>query len=141
MYEELISLLSLILFCPSILTDLCSHFRYYAIVQPLDYPLIMTSSKVRLVLKPLHTSSCVCVCICHLVKLCQLFPQVLFMLVVVWLSPALLSFLPIFLGWYTTQENLDFLRHHPNVTSPHVQPVLRPSHCSLIAFLFVVPDL
>ncbi|XP_059609016.1 octopamine receptor beta-1R-like [Phlebotomus argentipes] len=59
--------------------------RYYAIVQPLDYPLIMTSSRVWC------------------------------MLTIVWLSPALLSFVPIFLGWYTTQDNLEYLKHHPDV--------------------------
>ncbi|GAB0092527.1 Octopamine receptor beta-1R [Sergentomyia squamirostris] len=64
--------------------------RYYAIVQPLDYPLIMTLSRV----------CC--------------------MLMIVWLSPALLSFLPIFLGWYTTQDNLDYLKNHPEECSFHV---------------------
>ncbi|XP_039296781.1 octopamine receptor beta-2R-like [Nilaparvata lugens] len=59
--------------------------RYYAIVQPLDYPLIMTQS--RLVV----------------------------MLAVVWCSPALVSFLPIFMGWYTTQEHLRFRRRHPDL--------------------------
>lgn len=38
------------------------------------------------------------------------------MLMIVWLSPGFLSFMPIFLGWYTTQENLDYLRHHPSVS-------------------------
>lgn len=55
---------------------LSSVDRYYAIVQPLDYPLIMTQG--RLVV----------------------------MLTVVWCSPALLSFLPIFMGWYTTDNHL-----------------------------------
>lgn len=59
--------------------------RYYAIVQPLDYPLIMTNG--RLVL----------------------------MLTVVWFSPALLSFLPIFMGWYTTDEHLEFRKRYPSV--------------------------
>ncbi|XP_055380911.1 octopamine receptor beta-1R-like isoform X2 [Condylostylus longicornis] len=59
--------------------------RYYAIVRPLSYPLIMTHSKVML------------------------------MLLIVWMSPALLSFMPIFLGWYTTSENLEFLQQNPDV--------------------------
>lgn len=59
--------------------------RYYAIVQPLDYPLIMTN--VRLVV----------------------------MLAVVWCSPALLSFLPIFMEWYTTEENVSFRRKNPDI--------------------------
>ncbi|XP_054286997.1 octopamine receptor beta-1R-like isoform X2 [Macrosteles quadrilineatus] len=59
--------------------------RYYAIVQPLDYPLIMTQG--RLVV----------------------------MLAVVWCSPALLSFLPIFMGWYTTDEHLRFRINNPDM--------------------------
>ncbi|KAJ8983834.1 hypothetical protein NQ317_008960 [Molorchus minor] len=61
--------------------------RYYAIVQPLDYPLIMTN--VRLV----------------------------FMLAIVWFSPALLSFLPIFMEWYTTTEHLEFRRKNSQICS------------------------
>ncbi|CAH1115755.1 unnamed protein product [Psylliodes chrysocephalus] len=61
--------------------------RYYAIVQPLDYPLIMTN--IRLVL----------------------------MLAVVWCSPALVSFLPIFMEWYTTPEHLEFRRKNPHICS------------------------
>ncbi|XP_037947986.1 octopamine receptor beta-1R-like [Teleopsis dalmanni] len=59
--------------------------RYYAIVQPLDYPLIMTHRRV------------------------------FFMLLMVWLSPALLSFLPICSGWYTTTENWRYLKSNPHV--------------------------
>ncbi|KAI5713802.1 hypothetical protein M8J76_005809 [Diaphorina citri] len=58
--------------------------RYYAIVQPLDYHLIMTKSRL------------------------------LIMLCIVWLSPALVSFLPIFLGWYTTHAHQLFRSHNPN---------------------------
>ncbi|EEB10259.1 class A rhodopsin-like G-protein coupled receptor GPRoar2, putative [Pediculus humanus corporis] len=58
--------------------------RYYAIVQPLDYPLIITIHKLGI------------------------------MLAVVWCSPALLSFLPIFMGWYTTNEYLEFRLDHPD---------------------------
>lgn len=61
--------------------------RYYAIVQPLDYPLIMTQG--RLVI----------------------------MLTVVWCSPALLSFLPIFMGWYTTEQHLEYRRRNPDICS------------------------
>lgn len=59
--------------------------RYYAIVQPLDYPLIMTNGRLGV------------------------------MLAVVWCSPALVSFVPIFMGWYTTEEHLEFRRTHPGV--------------------------
>lgn len=59
--------------------------RYYAIVQPLDYPLIMTTGRLGV------------------------------MLAVVWCSPALLSFLPIFMEWYTTEEHLEYRKNHPNV--------------------------
>lgn len=58
--------------------------RYYAIVQPLDYPLIMTHGRLAV------------------------------MLGVVWCSPALVSFLPIFMGWYTTNEHMEFRRCHPD---------------------------
>ncbi|XP_030370157.1 octopamine receptor beta-1R [Scaptodrosophila lebanonensis] len=59
--------------------------RYFAIVQPLDYPLIMTQRRV------------------------------FFMLLLVWLSPALLSFLPICSGWYTTSENYKYLKSNPHI--------------------------
>ncbi|KAK9501965.1 hypothetical protein O3M35_012584 [Rhynocoris fuscipes] len=58
--------------------------RYYAIVQPLDYPLIMTYKKLVI------------------------------MLAVVWISPALVSFLPIFMTWYTTDDHLEFRRLNPD---------------------------
>lgn len=62
-----------------------SHFfrsSYYAIVRPLEYPLYMTNRTV------------------------------FFMLVFVWLLPALISFTPIFLGWYTTTESLKYQAEH-----------------------------
>ncbi|KAM7363508.1 octopamine beta1 receptor isoform 2-T2 [Cochliomyia hominivorax] len=59
--------------------------RYYAIVQPLDYPLIMTHRRVFI------------------------------MLIIVWLAPALLSFLPICSGWYTTGENWRYLKSNPHI--------------------------
>lgn len=59
--------------------------RYYAIVQPLDYPLIMTNLRLST------------------------------MLSVVWCSPTVMSFLPIFAGWYTTEEHLEFRRKYPDV--------------------------
>lgn len=59
--------------------------RYYAIVQPLDYPLIMTNIRLST------------------------------MLSVVWCSPTVMSFVPIFAGWYTTEEHLEFRRNYPDV--------------------------
>jgi octopamine receptor beta len=58
-------------FCTVSILHLCciSVDRYYAIVRPLEYPLIMTTRTVS------------------------------FMLSGVWLLPMLISFLPIFLGW------------------------------------------
>lgn len=38
------------------------------------------------------------------------------MLLIVWIAPAFLSFMPIFLGWYTTTENLSFLRINTHVS-------------------------
>lgn len=57
--------------------------RYYAIVKPLKYPISMTKRVVGIML--LNT----------------------------WVSPALLSFLPIFIGWYTTEEHKVFVIQHP----------------------------
>ncbi|XP_046409203.1 octopamine receptor beta-1R-like [Ischnura elegans] len=59
--------------------------RYYAIVRPLEYPLCMTRRTVVL------------------------------MLAVVWASPAAVSFVPIFLGWYTTEEAAKFRDQRPDV--------------------------
>ncbi|GAB0092528.1 Octopamine receptor beta-3R [Sergentomyia squamirostris] len=59
--------------------------RYYAIVRPLEYPLNMTHRTVFL------------------------------MLANVWLLPALISFTPIFLGWYTTEEHLKWIDEHPDM--------------------------
>ena len=57
--------------------------RYYAIVRPLEYPLNMTVRTVS------------------------------FMLANVWLWPALISFMPIFLGWYATEDHLIWAATHP----------------------------
>ncbi|XP_011312392.1 octopamine receptor beta-1R [Fopius arisanus] len=57
--------------------------RYYAIVQPLDYPLIMTNLRLTT------------------------------MLGVVWCSPTIISFLPIFAGWYATADHLAKRQQHP----------------------------
>lgn len=71
------------------LVSLCSlslfTHSYYAIVRPLEYPLYMTNRTV------------------------------FFMLTNVWLLPALISFTPIFLGWYTTGDALKAQRENPNV--------------------------
>ncbi|XP_050319009.1 octopamine receptor beta-3R isoform X1 [Bactrocera neohumeralis] len=61
--------------------------RYFAIVRPLEYPLYMTT----------HT--------------------VYFMLANVWILPALISFTPIFLGWYTTAEHKREILLHPDQCS------------------------
>ncbi|KAH8306171.1 hypothetical protein KR018_003273, partial [Drosophila ironensis] len=61
--------------------------RYYAIVKPLKYPISMTKRVVGIML--LNT----------------------------WISPALLSFLPIFIGWYTTDEHKVFVMQNPEQCS------------------------
>ncbi|XP_011870420.1 PREDICTED: octopamine receptor beta-1R-like [Vollenhovia emeryi] len=58
--------------------------RYYAIVQPLDYPLIMTNVRLGT------------------------------MLSVVWCSPTVISFLPIFAGWYTTEGHQTYRENNPH---------------------------
>jgi len=59
--------------------------RYYAIVRPLEYPAIMKTVTVTAMLSS------------------------------AWTLPALISFTPIFMGWYTTQQHLDFQRANPQV--------------------------
>ncbi|CAG9809871.1 unnamed protein product [Chironomus riparius] len=56
--------------------------RYYAIVKPLKYPINMTKRKVAI------------------------------MILITWISPALLSFVPIFAGWYTTKDHLIYQETH-----------------------------
>ncbi|CAG9136386.1 unnamed protein product [Plutella xylostella] len=57
--------------------------RYYAIVKPLKYPIKMTK-KMAFV-----------------------------MLAATWLSPVTISYAPIFMGWYTTEEHLEFRKYNP----------------------------
>lgn len=57
--------------------------RYYAIVTPLKYPINMTKRVVAIMI--LNT----------------------------WISPAIISFVPIFLGWYTTDSNQKYREDHP----------------------------
>lgn len=66
----------------SIFLTACRFCRYYAIVRPLEYPLYMTERTV------------------------------FFMLANVWLLPALISFTPIFFGWYTTEQSLQWQLKH-----------------------------
>ncbi|KAJ8868793.1 hypothetical protein PR048_030333 [Dryococelus australis] len=58
--------------------------RYYAIVKPLKYPMQMTRRTVAI------------------------------MLVATWLAPAVIAFVPIFMGWYTTEGHQQFRRDHPD---------------------------
>jgi len=58
--------------------------RYIAIVLPLQYPIYMTERTVFV------------------------------FLVIAWFSPIFISFVPIFLGWYTTEQNLSYRLEHPN---------------------------
>ncbi|XP_070514572.1 octopamine receptor beta-3R-like [Cardiocondyla obscurior] len=57
--------------------------RYYAIVSPLEYTVIMKQSTVGCMLGS------------------------------AWILPALISFIPIFMGWYTTKEHLEYMAKHP----------------------------
>ena len=58
--------------------------RYFAILRPLEYRTHMNKRTVAA------------------------------MLAVSWTTPAAISFLPIFLGWYSTSEHLDFRARHPD---------------------------
>ncbi|XP_043676615.1 octopamine receptor beta-3R-like isoform X3 [Vespula pensylvanica] len=59
--------------------------RYYAIVSPLEYSVIMRQGTVGCMLGS------------------------------AWILPALISFIPIFMGWYTTKEHLEFMVKNPEV--------------------------
>lgn len=82
-------------FSTSSILHLCciSVDRYYAIVKPLKYNIHMTKRVVALMI--LNT----------------------------WVSPALLSFVPIFMGWYTTEDNQVFRELHPEVCEFRVNKV------------------
>ncbi|XP_076372006.1 octopamine receptor beta-2R-like [Tachypleus tridentatus] len=74
-----------VLFSTASIMHLCciSVDRYYAIIKPLEYPNKLTGRAVAI------------------------------MLLCVWVSSALISFIPIFLGWYTTVDHLKFKESHP----------------------------
>ncbi|XP_013772534.1 octopamine receptor beta-2R-like [Limulus polyphemus] len=74
-----------VLFSTASIMHLCciSVDRYYAIIKPLEYPNKLTGRTVAI------------------------------MLICVWISSALISFIPIFLGWYTTADHLKFKESHP----------------------------
>jgi len=59
--------------------------RYMAIVRPLDYPRVVKKKRVVVML-------------CH-----------------VWIAPLIISFLPIFMGWYTTPEHLEYRQLNPSL--------------------------
>jgi hypothetical protein len=67
--------------------------RYYAIVKPLKYPINMTKRVVA------------------------------FMLLNTWIFPAIIAFVPIFLGWYTTEENQLFRLSNPHICEFKVNKV------------------
>lgn len=70
----------------SILHLMCiSVDRYWAIVKPLKYPIIMTRRLAA------------------------------YMLLACWILPAFISFMPIFMGWYTTPENSMRRQNHPDL--------------------------
>ena len=48
------------------------------------------------------------------------------MIGVAWTAPTLISFLPIFLGWYTTEEHQKWRKNHPNECILRVRLTLCP---------------
>ncbi|XP_014671143.1 PREDICTED: octopamine receptor beta-1R-like [Priapulus caudatus] len=76
-----------VLFSTASILHLCciSVDRYIAVTNPLMYPTVMTHRKVAI------------------------------MLTVVWLSSALISFVPIYTQWYTTPGNYEYMLAHPDV--------------------------
>ncbi|EEC13259.1 G-protein coupled octopamine receptor, putative, partial [Ixodes scapularis] len=75
-----------VLFSTASIMHLCciSVDRYYAIIKPLEYPTKITGRTVAI------------------------------MLTCAWVSSGLISFIPIFLGWYTTNEHLVYKVEHPD---------------------------
>lgn len=67
--------------------------RYYAIVRPFKYPINMTKKVVAIMI--LNT----------------------------WVSPAIISFVPIFMSWYTTEENVKHRLIHPDICEFKVNTV------------------
>lgn len=82
--------------------------RYYAIVSPLEYTVIMRQGTVGCMLGS------------------------------AWILPALISFIPIFMGWYTTQEHLDYMVKNPQVSSIFltIRSILRLLCCEHRSFGF-----
>lgn len=80
--------------------------RYYAIVSPLEYTVIMRQSTVGCMLGS------------------------------AWVLPALISFIPIFMGWYTTKEHLDYMIKHPEVREIYFQYVRRNESLAFLTRLF-----
>lgn len=76
-----------VLFSTASIMHLCciSVDRYYAIIKPLEYPTKITGKLVAV------------------------------MIACVWFSSGLISFIPIFLGWYTTDDHLESRKMNPNV--------------------------
>lgn len=76
-----------VLFSTASIMHLCciSVDRYYAIIKPLEYPLKMTGKRVAV------------------------------MLTCVWVSAGIISFIPICLGWYTTEEFQQRRRENPDL--------------------------
>lgn len=89
--------------------------RYYAIVRPLEYPMVMTKKRVAI------------------------------MLCIVWLSPLVISFLPIFWGLYTTKEHLQLRANDPNICIFEVNTVYALvsssisfwTPCSVMVFMYL----
>lgn len=75
-----------VLFSTASIMHLCciSVDRYYAIIKPLEYPTKITGRTVAI------------------------------MLACAWISSGLISFIPIFMGWYTTDEHLGYKIDHPD---------------------------
>lgn len=78
----------------SILHLMCiSVDRYVAIVKPLKYPIYMTKRVV------------------------------FYMLLACWFAPGIISFVPIFNGWYTTIDNNNYRHMHPDICEFKVNEV------------------
>lgn len=87
--------------------------RYFAIVRPLEYPLCKCHSHT----KQKMLSRIFFFHFFNFSFLDMTQKTVFLMLANVWMLPALISFTPIFLGWYTTEEQLILKKLYPNECS------------------------
>ena len=63
------------------------------------------------------------------------------MISLAWITPTCISFLPIFMGWYTTTENLEYKDQHPDeCRSVQSKVKIFPNNCYLFFYPIVLRE-